>query len=87
MGCQLSDELGRRYLGILTSVGRAQQRVNHAVTLTNLACAETELRRLEEYRQDVLREIIDHCETHDCATPELEDICRQPLGARALAVA
>jgi hypothetical protein len=87
MGCQLTAELGRRYLGALNSVRRAQQRVNHAVTVTNLECANTELRRLEEYRQDILREIIEHCEIHDCATQELEDTCRQPLGVRALAVA
>jgi len=87
MGCQLSDELGRQYLGILSSVSRAQQRVHYAVTRTNLECAQTELRRLDEYRQDVLRQIVEHCEIHDCATQELEDICRQPLGVRALAVA
>ena len=66
---------------------RAQQRFNCAVTATNIECARTDLRRVEEYRHDVLREIIDHCESHDCATPEMEELCRHLLGSRTLAVA
>ena len=87
MGCQLRDELGRQYLAALHSVRVAQNRLNSAVTNTNIECANTELRRVEEYRLDILREIIEHCETHDCATLDLEEICRQPLGVRTLAVA
>jgi len=41
----------------------------------NIECASTELRRVEEYRLDTLREIADHCEDHGCGTPELEAIC------------
>ncbi len=86
MGCELRDQLGIQFLAALDSMRRAQQRLNHAVTLTNIECARTELRRVEAYRLDMLREIVDHCERHDCATPQLEEICRVPLGTR-LAVA
>jgi len=65
----------------------AQQRLARAVTNTNIECANTELRRVDEYRLDLLREITDHCESHDCATEHIEEICRQPLIARRLAVA
>lgn len=56
-------------------VDRAKRRLSHAVTLTNIECAVTELRRVEDYRLDTLREIVEHCESHMCATPELEGIC------------
>jgi len=75
MGCELRDELGSRYLAALNLVCRAQHRVHYAVTLTNIECANTELRRVEQYRLDVLRQIDEHCESHDCATEQLEEIC------------
>jgi hypothetical protein len=86
MGCELRDQLGIQYLAAVESVRRARHRLNYAVTLTNIECARTELRRVEDYRLDLLREIVDHCESHDCATSHLEEICQCPLGAR-LAVA
>jgi len=87
MGCELRDELGSRYLAALHLVRRAQHRLNYAVTNTNIECARTELRRVEEYRLDVLRQITDHCESHDCATEQMEEVCGQPLGTHKLAVA
>lgn len=87
MGCELRDELGSRYLAALNLVRQAQHRLNSAVTNTNIECARTELRRVEEYRLDVSRQMIEHCESHDCATEHVEEICQQPLGARKLAVA
>jgi hypothetical protein len=87
MGCELRDELGSRYLAALNLVCRAQHRVHYAVTLTNIECANTELRRVEQYRLDVLRQIDEHCESHDCATEQLEEICGQVLGNRKQAVA
>jgi hypothetical protein len=75
MGCELRDTLGIRYLEAVDTVRRAQQRLNHAVTMTNIECAGTELRRVEEYRHDTLREIVEHCESHGCATAEMEAIC------------
>ena len=87
MGCELRDELGTRYLAALNLVHHAQHRLNYAVTLTNIECATTELRRVEQYRLDVLREINDHCESHDCATEQLEEICGQSFRTRKQAVA
>jgi hypothetical protein len=87
MGCELRDQLGIQYLVALDLVRRAQQRVSCAVTSTNIECARTEMRRVDEYRFDLLQEIIDHCESHDCATEELEEICRCTLRSRKLAVA
>lgn len=86
MGCELRDQLGTQYLAALEMVRRAQQRLNQAVTVTTIECARTELRRVEEYRLDILREITHHCVSHDCATEHMEEVCRQPLRAR-LAVA
>jgi len=89
MGCELRDELGSQYLAALNLVHRAQQRLNCAVTFTNVECARTELRRVEDYRLAVLHEITEHCENHNCATEQLEEICQQPLPlkSRKLAVA
>lgn len=87
MGCELRDELGRRYLAALNLVRRAQLHLHHAVTDTNIECATTELRRVETYRLDLLREINLHCESHGCATAGLEEICRQPVEAHTQAVA
>jgi len=86
MGCELRDQLGIQYLAALDLVRRAQQHVNQAVTVTNIECARTDLRRVEQYRLDILREISGHCDSHDCATRHLEEICRQQLRSR-LAVA
>jgi hypothetical protein len=57
------------------------------VTNTNIECANTELRRAERYRLDALHEIIEHCDSHDCATPEMEEICGHSLGSGKRAVA
>jgi hypothetical protein len=76
MVCDLSDELGIRYLLVLDMVRRAERDLYQAVTLTNIECATTELRRLEGYRLDILRELVQHCGSHACATPEVEEICR-----------
>ena len=87
MGCETRDELGSRYLTALSRVRTAQQKLNCAVTLTNMECARTELRRVEEYRQDTLREIVEHCESHNCATEQIEELCGVTLRTRVLAVA
>ena len=79
MGCDVREQLGIQYLAALEKVRHAKQRVNHAVTITNLECARTEFSRVEEYRMAVLGEITAHCTAHNCATPELEVICQQPL--------
>jgi len=68
-------------------VCRAQLRLTHAVTNTNIECARTDLRRVEEYRLDVLHQIIEHCDIHECATPQMEEICGHALASRKLAVA
>ena len=70
--------------GRLQLVRRAQHRLSHAVTLTNIECASTELRRVEQYRHDTLREIVYHCESHGCATVEIENICGLELVARRM---
>lgn len=84
MGCELRDTLGIQYLEVVDLVRHAERRLNHAVTLTNIECAKTELRRVEEYRQDTLRDIVNHCERHGCATLELEGICGLELVARRM---
>ena len=78
MVCEFSDELGIRYLVALDLVRRAQRDLYQAVTLTNVECATTELRRVEGYRLDILQELAKHCESHGCATQELEEICQNP---------
>jgi hypothetical protein len=65
-------------------VDRAKRGLQNAVTRTNIECATTELRRVEEYRLDALREIAKHCESHGCATPELEAICGLELVSREM---
>jgi hypothetical protein len=87
MGCELRDELGIQYLEALDLVRKAEQRLNQAVTVTNTECARTEVRRVEEHRLDLLREIVEHCNGHDCCTPEMEEICRRAIGRQKLAVA
>jgi hypothetical protein len=42
------------------------------------------LSRVEEYRLAALREIAEHCESHGCATPELEAICGLELVSREM---
>jgi len=75
MHCEHSEELASQYLRVLDLVDRARHRLRNSVTRTNIECATTELRRVEEYRHDVLREIAEHCESHGCGTQELERIC------------
>ena len=82
MHCELREELASQYLRVLDLVDRAKHRLRTSATQTNIECANTELRRVEEYRRDVLREIAEHCESHDCATPRLERICGLELFAR-----
>ena len=82
MHCELREELASRCLRVLDLVDRTKRRLRNSVTQTNIECANTELRRVEEYRHDVLREIAEHCESHDCATPRLERICGLELFAR-----
>jgi hypothetical protein len=60
---------------VLDSVDAAKHRLQNAATRMNAECAMTELRRVEEYRLDTLRDIAGHCEDHCCGTPELEAIC------------
>jgi hypothetical protein len=67
--------LTRRYLRVLNSVDAAKHRLQNAATRMNAECAMTELRRVEEYRLDTLREIAAHCELDGCGTFELEAIC------------
>jgi len=83
MGCDLRDQLGIQYLETDDLMNRARQRLNQAVTQTNIECANTELRRIEAYKNDVLREFVDHCQDHGCATPELEGICGLELTSRS----
>jgi hypothetical protein len=75
MCCKLIEGLASQYLRALDLVDRAKLRLRNAATQTSAECAATELRRVEEYRQDTLREIAAHCENHGCATPELERFC------------
>lgn len=77
MVCEFSDELGIRYLVALDLVRQAKLDLYQAVTLTNVECATTELRRVDGYRLDILRELVEHCGDHGCATPELEEICQK----------
>ncbi len=84
MCCELREEAASQYLRVLDLVGRARHRLRNAVTQTSIECATTELRRVEEYRLDVLREIAEHCESHGCATPELEEICGLDLVSREM---
>lgn len=87
MGCELRDQLGARHSVALNMMRRAQKRLSSAVTATNIECANTELRCVEEYRLDLLREIVEHCESHECATAEMEQICGRSLETRKRAVA
>ena len=87
MDCELREELASRCLRVLDLVDRTKRRLRNSVTQTNIECANTELRRVEQYRLDVLRQIDEHCESHDCATEQLEEICGQVLGNRKQAVA
>jgi len=75
MHCELREELASQYLRVLDLVDRAKHRLRTSATQTNIECANTELRRVEEYRRDMLREIAEHCESHGCATHDLERIC------------
>jgi len=74
--CEVRDELGIQYLLALDLVREAQRELYQAVTRTNLECAATKLRRVEEYRLDMLLETVEHCQMHGCSTPELEEICQ-----------
>jgi len=85
MRCESIEELARQYLRVLDSVDRAKHRLLTSATQTNIECANTELRRVEEYRHDVLREIVEHCKSHLCATQKLERICGLELVSREAA--
>ncbi len=85
MVCELSEELGIQYLMALDLVRRAQDHLNRAVTVTNIECASTELRRVEGFRRDILQTLAEHCDSHGCATPELQEICQYPIGTRTMA--
>ena len=87
MHCELREELTNQYLRVLDLVDRAKHRLRNAVTRTNIECATTDVRRVEEYRLDALREIAEHCESHGCGTPGLEAICGLELVARETASA
>jgi hypothetical protein len=69
-------------LRVLDLVDRAKHRLLTSATQTNVECAKTELRRVEDYRHDVLREIAEHCEGHGCGTQKLEKICGLELVSR-----
>jgi len=75
MCCKLINELASQYLRARDLVERANHKLRNAATQTNAECAATELRRVDEFRQDTLREIAEHCENHGCATRELEELC------------
>jgi len=75
MHCEHRDGLASQYLRVLDLVDRAKHRLLTSATQTNIECAKTELRRVEDYRHDVLREIAEHCEGHGCGTQKLEKIC------------
>jgi hypothetical protein len=74
--CEVRDDMGIQYLLAIDLVREAQRELNQAVTVTNMECALTKLRRVEEYRRDLLRELKEHCERHGCSTPETEEICQ-----------
>jgi len=74
--CEVRDDMGIQYLLALDLVREAQRELNQAVTVMNRECALTKLRRVEEYRRDVFRELVEHCESHGCSTPETEEICQ-----------
>src|ERR1035438_8598352 len=71
MHCEHRDGLASQYLRVLDLVDRAKHRLLTSATQTNIECAKTELRRVEDYRHDVLREIAEHCEGHGCGTQKL----------------
>lgn len=75
MCCELREDLTKQYLRVLDLVDCAQHKLRNAATRTNQECAITELRRVEEYRLDVLRHIEEHSQSHGCATAELEGLC------------
>jgi hypothetical protein len=85
MGCELRDTLALQYLEAQDMQRRAARGLVQAVTLTNIECAKTELRRVEAYRQDIVRELVSHCESHACGTEELEGICGISLSSRMVA--
>lgn len=60
----------------LDLVREAQRELYQAVTVTNMECAATRLRRVEGYRLDMLRETVEHCQRHGCSTSEVEEICQ-----------
>ncbi|MGA2041285.1 MAG: hypothetical protein ABSH42_18555 [Bryobacteraceae bacterium] len=82
MHCDLREQLADQYLRVLDLVDRARHALRVSVTQTNIECATTELRRVEEYRHDLLREIAGHCEDHACGTAKLERICGLALVSR-----
>lgn len=75
--------MGIQYLLALDLLREAQREVYQAVTFTNMECASTKLRRVEEYRLDMLRELVEHCESHGCSTPESVEICQSAAGQYA----
>ena len=82
MDCELREELASQYLRVLDLVDRARLGLRNSATQTNIECANTELRRVEEYRHDLLHEIAEHCKSHFCATQKLERICGLELVSR-----
>jgi len=74
--CEDRDDLAIQYLLALDLVREAQREFNQAVTEMNMECASTKLRRIEEYRRDMIRELVEHCERHGCSTPEQKEICQ-----------
>jgi hypothetical protein len=76
--------LTRQYTRVLDSVDAAKHRLQNAATRMNAECAMTELRRVEAYRLDTLREISGHCDHHGCGTHELEAICGLHLACHEL---
>jgi hypothetical protein len=82
MCCELKEELTSQYLRVLDLVDRAKHGLRTAVTRTNIECASTELRRVEEYRVAALNQIAEHCLSHGCGTAELEGICGLELVRR-----
>jgi hypothetical protein len=74
MHCNLRDELTVDYSLALDQVTDARRAEDWAVTVTQIECAATRLRRVKDHRLSVIRELLAHCEQHGCGTEETRRI-------------
>jgi hypothetical protein len=77
MTCTLVENLALEFLFAVDAVAEARLEMRHAVTNTQLECAATRFARLEGHRLSMLRELMEHCQQHNCATPEIESMLNE----------